>query len=137
MPTVDRKLREHERDKARNKLDHAYFDAMRSAPPSAMRRFDTKSPVAVPLGRCGVANWKTNYPQPNGEIAVHPNHDLGRENANKNRKSAALQRAIDMKTKHGNRLFDRRQTKTLAKEERISVDTVRAMRRRLRKNGQA
>lgn len=137
MPTIDRKLREHERDKARNKLDHAYFDAMRSAPPSAKRRFGTKSPLADALARCGVANWKTIYVQPDGEISVHPNHNLGRENVCKNGEAAALQRAIDMKTKHGNRLFDRRQTKTLAKEEGISVDTVRAMRRRLRKNGQA
>jgi hypothetical protein len=137
MPTIDRILRENDRDNARNKLDRTYFDAMQFAPPSAKHRFDTKSPVAVPLGRCGVANWKTIYVQPDGEVAVHPNHDLGRETANKNREDAALQRAIDMKTKHGKRLFDRRQTKTLAKEEGISVDTVRAMRRRLRKNGHA
>lgn len=137
MPTIDRTARENDRDNARNEIGRTYLDATRSAPPSAKQRLGTKSPLAAPLARCGVANWKTIYVQPDGEIAVHANHDLGRETGNKNRKAAALQRAIDMKSKHRNRLFDRRQTKVLAKEEGICVETVWSMRDRLRKNGQA
>lgn len=137
MPTFERAIRENEQDNARNEADRKFFEARRSAPSSVRRRFGTESSISAALAVFGEANWKTVYLQPDGQIGVHENHDLGRRIANQNREANALRQALDLKAKYGVKLFDRRQTAAIAKEEGISEKTVRRMRERLAKNGQA
>jgi hypothetical protein len=103
-------------------------------PPHVAARRDSGSSLADAL----ITNvWNRAICPDTGVYVECDDPNAGRRNANKARADISLRRAIEVRSRYGDQLDDRRCTNGIAAQEGVDPRTVRRWRQKTRQNGQA